>query len=287
MKKLFVIAAVALTGFMASCNQTPTSKMESDIDTLSYAIGMAQTNGLKDYLVMRMGVDTAYIDAFLKGFYEAAQNADDAKKTAYYAGLQIGQQVSGGMVKNINQMIYGEDSVNSINAELLYAGFIAGVQQKYDVMTFDSASTYAQENMEKVQNRVKEEKYGENRQAGEDFIAAKAQEEGVQELGEGVYYKVITEGKGDVAQATDRVKVHYEGKLIDGTVFDGNMDKDATVFGANQVIPGFKAALTTMPVGSEWEVYIPQDQAYGAQDMGQIKPFSALVFTIKLEEIVK
>ena len=89
------------------------------------------------------------------------------------------------------------------------------------------------------------------------------------------------------AADTCRVKVHYEGTLIDGTVFDSNLEGEPTVFGASQVIPGFKAALTTMPVGSKWKVYIPQDQAYGSNDMGNIKPFSALIFTIDLLGIEK
>ena len=288
MKKISVILAVVVAAIMASCNQSaPNASLKSDIDTLSYAIGMSQTQGLKEYLVMRMGVDTAYIDDFLKGFYESAQAGDNKKKTAYYAGLQIGQQVSQGMVKNINQMIFGDDSTQTVNEKNIYAGFMAAVAGKFDIMTLDSASNYVQTHMDAIQNAVKEKKYAENREKGEKFMAEIAKKEGIKELGNGVYYEVLTEGKGEVAADTSRVKVHYEGTLIAGTVFDSNLEKDPTVFGASQVIPGFKAALTTMPVGSKWKVYIPQDQAYGAQDMGNIKPFSALIFTIDLLSIEK
>ena len=288
MKKISLILAVVVAAIMASCNQSaPTANLKSDIDTLSYAIGMSQTQGLKDYLVMRMGVDTTYVDEFLKGFYESAQASKDPKKTAYYAGIQIGQQVSQGMVKNINQMIFGQDSTQTINENNVYAGFMAAVAGKFDVMDLDSANNYVQTNMETIQNAAKEKAYAENKAAGEKFMAEVTGKDGIKELGNGVYYEVLTEGKGEVPADTCRVKVHYEGKLIDGTVFDGNMDGEPTTFGASQVIPGFKAALTTMPVGSKWKVYIPQDQAYGAQDMGNIKPFSALVFTIQLEGIEK
>ena len=288
MKKISVILAVVVAAIMTSCNQSaPSANFKSDIDTLSYAIGMSQTQGLKDYLVMRMGVDTAYIDDFLKGFYESAQAGDNKKKAAYYAGLQIGQQVSQGMVKNINQMIFGEDSTQTVNEKNIYAGFMAAVAGKFNIMTLDSANNYVQTHMDAIQNAVKEKKYAENRENGEKFMAKIAKKDGVKELGNGVYYEVLTEGKGEVAADTCRVKVHYEGTLIDGTVFDSNMEKDPTVFGASQVIPGFKAALTSMPVGSKWKVYIPQDQAYGAQDMGNIKPFSALIFTIDLISIEK
>lgn len=287
MKKIGFILSAAVAGVMASCTHAPSVSMKSDIDTLSYAIGMSQTQGLKDYLVMRMGVDTAYIDDFLKGFYESARSSEDAKKNAYYAGLQIGQQVSQGMVKNINQMIFGEDSTQTINENNLYAGFMAAVAGKFDIMTLDSANNYAQTKMDVVRNATREKQYADNKKAGEDFMATIAKKEGVKELGNGVYYEVLTEGHGEVAADTSRVKVKYEGTLTDGTVFDSNMDKEPTVFGASQVISGFKAALTTMPVGSKWKVYIPQDQAYGAQDMGNIKPFSALIFTIDLLGIEK
>ena len=288
MKKISVILAVVVAAIMTSCNQSaPSASFKSDIDTLSYAIGMSQTQGLKDYLVMRMGVDTTYIDDFLKGFYESVQAGDNKKKAAYYAGLQIGQQVSQGMVKNINQMIFGEDSTQTVNEKNIYAGFMSAVAGKFDIMTLDSASNYVQTHMDAIQNAVKEKKYAENREKGEKFMAEIAKKDGVKELGNGVYYEVLTEGKGEVAADTCRVKVHYEGTLIDGTVFDSNLERDPTVFGASQVIPGFKAALTTMPVGSKWKVYIPQDQAYGSQDMGNIKPFSALIFTIDLISIEK
>ncbi|MCR4604143.1 MAG: FKBP-type peptidyl-prolyl cis-trans isomerase [Prevotella sp.] len=288
MKKISIIMAVVVAAILTSCNQSaPTASMKSEIDTLSYAIGMSQTQGLKDYLVMRMGVDTTYIDEFLKGFYESAQSSEDPKKTAYYAGLQIGQQVSTGMVKNINQMIFGEDSTQTVNEKNIYAGFMAAVAGKFDVMDLDSANSYVQTHMDAIQQAAKEKQFGENKKACEEFMANIAKKDGVKELGNGVYYEVLTEGTGEVAADTCRVKVHYEGKLIDGTVFDSNLERDPTVFGASQVIPGFKAALTTMPVGSKWIVYIPQDQAYGAQDMGNIKPFSALIFTIDLISIEK
>ncbi|MCR4994165.1 MAG: FKBP-type peptidyl-prolyl cis-trans isomerase [Bacteroidales bacterium] len=288
MKKITFFLAVALAAVMTSCTQSaPKANLKTDIDTLSYAIGMSQTQGLKEYLSARMNIDTTLVDDFLKGFYESVNAGDNKKKAAYYAGIQIGQQVSQGMVQNINQMIFGEDSTQTINEDNVYAGFMAAVAGKFDIMTLDSANTYVQTNMETIQNAAKEKAYAENKEAGEKFMAKIAKKEGIKELGDGVYYEVLTEGTGEVAADTARVKVHYEGTLIDGTVFDGNMDGEPAVFGASQVIPGFKAALTTMPVGSKWKVYIPQEQAYGPQDMGKIKPFSALIFTIDLISIEK
>lgn len=142
--------------------------------------------------------------------------------------------------------------------------------------------------METIKNKQLEKTYGDNKKAGEEYLAKIAKAEGVKKLANGVYYKVITEGKGEVPADTSRVKVNYEGKLIDGTVFDSSYErKEPTSFRCNQVIPGWTEALTHMPVGSTWEVYIPQEQAYGGREAGKIKPFSALTFKIELLGIEK
>lgn len=287
MKKISFVLAMALAAVMASCNQGPSATLKTDIDTLSYAIGMSQTQGLKEYLSMRMGVDTTYVEDFIKGFREGIKAGDDKSKAAFYAGIQIGQQVSQGMLQNINHMIFGEDSTQTVNESNVYAGFIAAVAGNEKVMSLDSANTFVQTRMDAIREAARAKAYADNKKAGEDYLAEIAKKEGVKELGNGVLYEVITEGTGEVAADTARVKVHYEGKLIDGTVFDSNLESEPTTFRANQVIPGFKAALTSMPVGSKWIVYIPQDQAYGTQDMGNIKPFSALTFTIELLDIEK
>ena len=102
----------------------------------------------------------------------------------------------------------------------------------------------------------------------------------------GVQYKVIKEGNGAIPADTSMVKVHYEGKTVDGKVFDSSYGrKEPTTFRANQVIKGWTEALVHMPAGSVWEVYIPQEKAYGAQNAGNIKPFSALIFKIELIEV--
>ena len=101
-------------------------------------------------------------------------------------------------------------------------------------------------------------------------------------------YKIIKEGNGAVPTDSSKVKVNYKGTLIDGTQFDSSYDrKEPTTFRANQVIKGWTEALTMMPVGSKWELYIPQDLAVGAREAGQIKPFSTLIFEVELVGIEK
>ncbi len=289
MKKTSIILSALVAGMMAACTSgTPKANLTSDIDTLSYAIGMAQSQGLKDYLSMRMGVDTAYMDAFIKGFNESAKSGEDKKQNAYYAGLQIGQQVSQQMLKSINDDLFGSDSTQTISLDNFMAGFVAGTTGKGGLMTVDSASTVAQTKMQQVKARHMEEVYGDNKKQCEEFMANIAKKEGIKALDNGVYYEVLTEGKGEIPSDTSRVKVHYEGRLINDTIFDSSYKRNQpTTFRANMVIPGWTNALTHMPVGSKWKVYIPQDQAYADREMGQIKPFSCLIFTIDLLEIEK
>ena len=110
----------------------------------------------------------------------------------------------------------------------------------------------------------------------------------MKKLKSGVQYKVIKEGTGAIPADTSTVKVHYEGKTIDGNVFDSSYKRGEPItLRANQVIKGWTDALVHMPVGSVWEVYIPQELAYGEREQGTIKPFSPLIFKIELLEVTK
>ena len=290
MKKLTVIASVAIAAAtLASCgNSTPKANLKNDVDSMSYAIGMAQTQGLKEYLVYRMGIDTTYMDEFIKGINVGANAGDDKKKAAYYAGIQIGQQISTQMMKGINHEVFGNDSTQTISLKNFLAGFVSGTTGKKGLMTMDQAAQVAQLKMQQIKTRSMEKVYGKNREAGEKFLAENAKKPGVKTLPSGVQYKVIKEGSGAVPADTSKVKVHYEGRLIDGKVFESSYKYGRPIdMQCNQAIKGWTEALVHMPVGSVWEVYIPQQLAYGEREAGEIKPFSALVFKIELIEIVK
>lgn len=285
MKKLSIVAALAIAAasFTACNNSATKADLKTDLDTLSYAIGMAQTNGLKDYLVQRLGVDTAYMDDFLKGVNEGVNAGDDKKKNAYMAGLQIGQQISTQMVKGINHELFGNDSTQTISLKNFMAGFSTAVLGGKGLMTQEQALQTAQTKMDKIKAAAMEKQYGDNKKKGEEFVANYAKKDGVKKLDKGIFYTVIKEGNGPLPKDTSMVTLQYEGKLIDGTVFDSSYQRGKAVpMRVNQVIPGFTEALLHMPVGSVWEVCIPQEQAYGAREAGKIKPFSALVFKIEL-----
>ena len=281
------LAAVAAVMLFSCGNGTPKANLKSDIDTVSYAIGMAQTQGLKEYLVGRLGVDTAYMDDFIKGLNEGAIAGEDKKKAAYYEGIQIGQQIANQMVKGINHELFGDDSTKTISLKNFMAGFVSGTTGKGGLMTVDSAQQVAQELMRQIKAKNMEKEFGPNKKKGEEFLAKNAKEEGVQILEGGVQYKVLKEGNGAIPADTSLVKVNYEGRTLEGKVFDSSYKRGEPVnFRANQVIKGWTTALTHMPAGSVWEVYIPQELAYGERQQGaDIKPFSMLIFKIELVEV--
>ena len=290
--KKFTFAAIALIAALAasfsSCGNSPKANLKNDIDTVSYTIGMSQTRGLKEYLVNQLGVDTTYMDAFIKGLNEGAKAGDDKKTAAYYAGIQIGQQISNQMIKGLNRELFGEDSTKTVSMKNFLAGFIAGTTGKNQIMTIEQANEIAQAKVQAIKAREAEKQYGDNKAAGEKFLAENAKKEGVKVLPSGVQYKVIKEGSGEIPADSSTVVVNYEGKTIDGKVFDSSYDrKEPVTFPANRVIKGWTEALVHMPVGSIWEVYIPQELAYGERSTGQLKPFSALIFKIELVSIKK
>jgi FKBP-type peptidyl-prolyl cis-trans isomerase FklB len=283
------LLVVGATFNSVHAQQAPTTR----VDSLSYSIGMSQTQGLKDYLSKQLKIDVNYMDDFVKGLKEGVAESSQAK-AAYYAGTQIGQQILRQMMPGLNKELFGAESTKSISLDQFMAGFISGVTGKDGKMTVDSANQVARRLMEQVKNDALMEQYGDNKKAGEDFIAAQAKlakkkKSGITVLPSGLIYKVLVKGNGPVAKETDKVKVKYEGRLIDGTVFDSTEKHggEPATFSPSQVIKGWTEALTLMPVGSKWQLYIPQELAYGNRDAGQIKPFSALIFDVEVLEIVE
>ena len=256
------------------------------IDTFSYLYGMANSNGLMGYLAQRMGVDTAYVTDFLKGFQQKELTEADKREKARLAGVEIREQVETQVWANANRQI--DDSVEVLNHEQFLKGFQNGIFTTDTRYSMDSAQAVVQKQMAYYHKVKMEKKYGANRVAGEQFLKLNAKQDSVQTTASGLQYKVITMGTGEKPQKTDRVKVDYEGRLIDGTVFDSSYKrgKPAT-FPVGQVIAGWTEALCMMPVGSKWELYIPYQLAYGERDMGTIKPYSALIFTVELLGIEK
>ena len=149
--------------------------------------------------------------------------------------------------------------------------------------------TEARDIVNKYFAELEEKMNAANIEAGKKFLEENKKREGVVTLPSGLQYEVITEGNvGRYAKATDQVHCHYEGTLIDGTLFDSSIKRgQPATFGVNQVIPGWVEALQLMPEGAKWKLYIPSDLAYGAQGAGEmIPPHSTLVFEVELQKIL-
>lgn len=297
MKKLIILSALAITA-SAAFNTAEAAKkkkkeavaapvtvpveLNSSSDSVSYAAGMSFTNGLLPFLVQQQGVDTAYMADFIQGFKEVIDNGDNPQKKAYIAGMEIANQVKDRMLKGITDEF--KDSPDSIIAPLFYRGFTDALSGDTTRFSQANAESYFRDK-QAADKAAKEEKlYGPNRDAGVKFLEENAKKDSVITTPSGLQYKVLVKGEGEVPQATDKVLVNYEGRLIDGTVFDASKkhgDKPAS-FAANQVIKGWTEALTMMPVGSKWQLFIPQELAYGSRNAGQIKPYSALIFDVEL-----
>jgi FKBP-type peptidyl-prolyl cis-trans isomerase FklB len=174
----------------------------------------------------------------------------------------------------------GEQSI-AVNFELIKQGMINGFLGAEEQWNSNDAGAYVQETMINI-------KYGSAKAKGEAFLAENATREGVTTTPSGLQYEVIKMGKGKKPVATDKVKVHYHGTLIDGNVFDSSVERGEPIsFALTQVIPGWTEALQLMPVGSKFKLYIPQNLGYGSQQAGSIPPFSTLIFEVELLGIEK
>ena len=272
-----VAASVAMTAMtMVSCDNGVSANLKDEVDTIAYDLGVAQSEGLKQYMTLQLGVDSAYLDEFIKGMKVGALNEPDPKKEAYMKGIEIGHQVQQ-MSKGLSQQIYADDSTKSVDVKNILAGLIGGLKHTETLSAEDAGTEFN----EKLAMRL----YGDNKKAGEAYLAANKKKEGVKTTKSGLQYKVLVEGTGALPADTATLKVNYEGKLIDGEVFDSSYERNQPLevnMAQPRVIEGWIEVLKMMPAGSKWEVTIPQELAYGSQNQGKIKPYSTLIFTIEV-----
>lgn len=291
-----MVATVAATALLSACDKSmPGAQMKSTVDTLSYEIGYASSENLKGSM-MQMQIDSAYIDEFLKGVKDGVMADDDKKKVAYYMGILMGMQSNQQMLQGIERQVFGNDSTKELSRKNYLAGITAGIKGEPAAIvingkpiTAEDAYNHATAMMDSLTTVTLERQYAKEKKAGADYLAKLAGEKDIKKLDGGVLYKVLKEGTGAIPADTATVVVKYEGRLINDTIFDTSANNEGGVatFPVKRVIPGFAAALTHMPVGSEWEITIPYEMAYGEQGQphGGIPPFSTLIFKVTLVEI--
>lgn len=193
-------------------------------------------------------------------------------KISYALGLNIGKSLKKSGIK-----------------ELDIDRFSKGVKNVLLNESFDISEEESRAILNDFFTRLQQDLLEKNKTQGKRFLEENAKRESVKQTPSGLQYEIIKEGNGQKPLASDRVKVHYHGTLIDGTVFDSSVRRgEPATFGVTQVIQGWVEALQMMSVGSKWKLFIPHKLAYGAQGAGElIEPFSTLIFEVELLEIIK
>lgn len=189
------------------------------------------------------------------------------KEISYALGVNIGKSLKNSGIQNIDA-----------------TDFAKGMNDVLSGNSLDIPESEARELLNDYFKKLQEERMRKNKTEGKQFLEENAKKEGIITTESGLQYQILTEGKGETPKASDRVKVHYHGTLINGTVFDSSVQRgEPAVFGVTQVISGWVEALQLMPVGSKWRLFIPHKLAYGAQGAGEmIQPFSTLIFDVEL-----
>ncbi len=251
-----------------------TIALNNQNDSINYAFGYLNGNEVSRYVLL---LDTTgqktkdFITNVNKGLKSTLKNPQI---------VNMGEQIGKNIKSQEAQGLIGEPSL-ATDFVLIKQGFINGLLGFVEQMDGTQAGEYIQTTMDNI-------KYGSVKEDGEKFLAENALREGVTTTESGLQYEVIKMGRGKKPAATDRVKVHYHGTLIDGTVFDSSVERgEPIVFGLNQVIKGWTEGVQLMPIGSKFRFYIPQELGYGAQNAGSIPPYSTLIFEVELLGIEK
>lgn len=251
-----------------------TIALKNQNDSINYAFGYLNGDEVARYVLL---LDTAgqltkdFITNINKGLKSNVKNPQI---------VNMGEQIGKNIKAQEAQGLIGEPSL-ATDFVLIKQGFINGLLGFTEQMDGTQAGEYIQTTMNNI-------KYGTVKEDGEKFLAENALKEGVTTTESGLQYEVIKMGKGKKPSATDKVKVHYHGTLIDGTVFDSSVERGEPItFGLNQVIKGWTEGVQLMPIGSKFKFYIPQELGYGAQNAGSIPPYSTLIFEVELLGIEK
>lgn len=296
MKKTLLIIGVLACATMPFSNAQGNSKkiqkkgkpdkeiaIISSNDTLAYAYGAnLAEQGLREFLEKMEKIESnpEKMEMLLQGLNDRV-NADSTK-SAYYTGILVGTQVES-MVKAFAKDLAKDD----LNIDLVTKGISDAL--KKETLKIAGAEDIIQKAINDGNVRKEEEKklqFSEQIEKGKEFLEENKAKTGVVTTPSGLQYKILVQGKGQIPTVSDKIKVNYKGNLLDGTEFDNSYKRGEPItFGVDQVIPGWTEVLQLMPVGSKWEVYVPADLAYGNNPVGNIPPYSTLIFEIELLNI--
>lgn len=288
MKKINIILVVIVAAVLSfvACNTNTSTKvpnLENQIDSLNYAFGLANGSDM----VMSLAQDSDSIDyrvnSFVKGFKEGISGAKEEQPQFSGVGREFGNWLN--RQKEVGLM---GDSALKVNYELVRQGLINSIKNDKVQITPEQAQEYINKTMKARQERVLEKQHADKKATAIKYMEDNKNKPDIITTASGLQYEILKNTNGVKPTAEDMVKVHYEGKLTDGTVFDSSIERgEPTPFTVNEVIPGWKEGLQLMPVGSKFRFYIPYNLAYGATGTPSIPPFSPLIFEVELISIEK
>lgn len=287
-KSLFIVALALAVGLSASARSRKkiqekkrpkvTLLQPVPADSFSYAMGVAQSASLRQYLLMREGVDSAYLNDAVCGLMAKYNEKAVKGKVAYAAGLKVGQMNATSVIPSLNKMATGKADSAYIDRDLFVKGLGQGVLKQPTSISEEQALAIIERQTAYIRQRDSID--------NADFLSKNKRVPGVITSKSGLQYKILKEGTGATPSDTSQVEVNYEGRLIDGTVFDSSYKRgQSATFGCNQVIKGWTEALTMMKEGDVWELYIPYNLAYGERGNQSIPPYATLIFKVELIKV--
>jgi len=290
MKKLLFFAVFCLTAcsvvtFFSCSAQAPQANLKTDIDSLSYAYGMMNSQGLDQYLEQQLGIKSkAAKEEFFKSFLEATKidkkdTATIARITARAQGQQIGLMVMNQRFPMSNEQVFGTDSTQTLNKAQFLAGFLAAAKNEKMLMKQEDVQMYTQTKTAAIQAKINEPLKAKN----QAFLDKNKSAAGIVTTASGLQYKVVKEGAGVKPAMGDTVLVNYKLTDIDGKQIQSN---DSIKFVIGSVIPGWNEGIQLMAPGSKYMLYIPYELGYGEQGQRpNIGPYATLIFDVDLLKV--
>lgn len=274
MKKIFdsfILSTLVLCSACSSgAGNGSVTSLDNAGDSMEYATAMYLSRTLPR-IIESLGVEKENIGYFIEGVRTAFPATGTPAEVARAYGMYIGANAID-MMKQADEILYPDDTLKSINRTLFLDAMLSVISGKEDVMTTTDAVSYY--NMQRYRSK------------SDRFMQMNATRPGVEQLENGLQYKVDVMGTGKVAAASDTVRCIYKSYFTDGNTFDSSRGSAAR-FAVSDVIPGFSQALQFFPEGTKCKIYIPWQLAYGAAGTKRIPPYSVLVFDMEIIQVIK
>ncbi len=280
MKKIILFAALAATTVLSSCGyRAPKADLKTAADTVSYEAGLVISNQAQMMLVQE-GLDSAFVDEFLKGAAKGLEMKGNKKEMAALLGQIFGFQ-NAMQLEGLKEQLFADDSTVVLSSKNFLSAVAAALNDTSYLMV-DSVVVTPEMADRLLMDRIVEKRFAGEKEANAKFVEEYAKNDSVQKLPCGVLYKVIKAGKGAIPTENSVVSVRYTGRLINGNIFDTTGEGEPREFAVGAVIKGWTEALKVMPVGSKWEICVPYELGYGKAGQRSIPPYATLIFEVEL-----